>query len=334
MKKICTISLLFTAIILSLIIGLLVFWAAGLHTPDYASSHNWIYLPQKNDKPVDVFYLAPTLWKKLIPVQPDIASINDPYYRFAAPVCFDVQATVFEPLANIYAPYYRQVDGVSFFKATDAGKSAYENGVTKDDIINAFDYFIQHYNNNRPFILLGHSQGADMMRYILSEYMQQHPDVYKRMIAAYPIGYSITKTYLAENPHLKFASGAFDTGVIISYNTESPNPADASGLILPDTIAINPITWTLDETIAPAKMNLGARIFDMNTFTCTDIPQLADAAVNRHRGVVVCSTIDPEKYSADFIFPKGCYHLHDISLYYYNLRANAKDRIDTYFHKL
>ncbi|SMP71108.1 hypothetical protein SAMN06296020_12212 [Anoxynatronum buryatiense] len=38
--------------------------------------------------------------------------------------------------------------------------------------------------------------------------MKEHPDVYTRMVAAYVLSYSITDDYLAENPHLKFASGS------------------------------------------------------------------------------------------------------------------------------
>jgi hypothetical protein len=41
------------------------------------------------------------------------------------------------------------------------------------------------------------------------------------MIAAYVIGFPVTKEYLANNPHLKFAKDSVDTGEIISYNTES-----------------------------------------------------------------------------------------------------------------
>lgn len=36
------------------------------------------------------------------------------------------------------------------------------------------------------------------MRNILAEYMKEHPDLYKRMIAAYVIGYSVTGAYLAQ----------------------------------------------------------------------------------------------------------------------------------------
>jgi uncharacterized protein YneF (UPF0154 family) len=61
---------------------------------------------------------------------------------------------------------------------------------------------LNNYNNGRPFILAGHSQGSNILLYLLSEYMKDNPKVYDRMIAAYVIGYSVTDQYLSENPHL------------------------------------------------------------------------------------------------------------------------------------
>ena len=42
------------------------------------------------------------------------------------------------------------------------------------------------------------------------------------MVAAYVIGFSITADDLKINPALKFAEGEYDTGVIVSWNTEGP----------------------------------------------------------------------------------------------------------------
>lgn len=66
--------------------------------------------------------------------------------------------------------------------------------------------------------MAGHWQGSDVLLYLLSEYMKEHPDVYESMVTAYVVGYSVTEEYLAANPHLKFAVGVEDTGVFISYN--------------------------------------------------------------------------------------------------------------------
>ena len=100
------------------------------------------------------------------------------------------------------------------------------------DAFAAFDYYIKNYNNGRPFILASHSQGSNVMIFLLAEYMKEHPEVYKKMIAAYVIGYSVTDDYLAKNPHLKFAEGADDTGVIISYNTEAPSIPGKNPVVL------------------------------------------------------------------------------------------------------
>lgn len=71
-------------------------------------------------------------------------------------------------------------------------------GVAKTDALAAFDYYIQHYNQGWPCILVGHSQGSAMTKLILFEYLHAHPDVYERTIAAYPIGVSITTQELAD----------------------------------------------------------------------------------------------------------------------------------------
>ena len=88
--------------------------------------------------------------------------------------------------------------------------------------------------------------------------MKENPKVCDRMIAAYVIGYSITPGYLAQNPHLKFAEGPDDTGVIISYNTEAPNVVGNNPVVLPGAMAINPISWTREESLAKAEENLGS----------------------------------------------------------------------------
>lgn len=142
------------------------------------------------------------------------------------------------------------------------------------------------------------------MRNILAEYMKEHPDLYKRMIAAYVIGYSVTGAYLAQNPHLKFAAGPDDTGVIISYNTEAPGVNGENPVILPGGISINPITWTREKTLATAAENLGSRLLNREK-KWELVKNYADARVDKARGV---------------------YHSFDYLFYYYNIRENAANR--------
>jgi hypothetical protein len=308
---------------------------------DYSISANWLALPTSTTtkKKVDVFYLSDTTYQKPNPSAPNIGAINDPAMQQGAKAAFSRTATAFQPLANIYAPYNRQVDAMYKKSLPIPQQLALEDGIPTSDAMGAFDYYIKHYNKGRPFILAGHSQGSNLTANILSEYMKKNPKVYKRMIAAYVIGYSITPDYLAQNPHLKFASGAGDTGVIISYNTEAPTVEGTNPVILPDGIAINPITWTRTEELATAQQNLGGILLDKQGYAVLDkegnpvrVKDYADAQVNKAKGVVICSTVDVNLLSpGNALLPKGVYHSFDYPFYYFDIRANAADRVAHYF---
>ena len=312
--------------------------------PDYANSSNWLSLPSSTAtrKKVDVFYLSDTTYQKPNANSPNIGAINDPGMQKGAKAAFSRTATAFETVADIYAPYNRQVDAMYKKSLPVAEQNKIEDGIPTSDAMAAFDYYIKHYNKGRPYILAGHSQGSNLIANILSEYMKKNPKVYKRMVAAYVIGYSITPQYLARNPELKFAEGPSDTGAIVSYNTEAPVVDGTNPVTLPGGIAINPITWTRTEEPATAAQNLGGILIDPKTdYAVVDakgdpvrVPHYADAQVNKARGVVICGTADVNLLSpGDALLPKGVYHSFDYPFYYFDVRANAADRVAHFLNK-
>jgi hypothetical protein len=309
--------------------------------PNYANSSNWLSLPAKATKKVDVFYLGDTTYQKPNASAPNICAVNDAQMQAGAKAKFSASATVFENIANIYSPYYRQSDASVLLLPHDQ-QAAIIAGEPTHDGISAFDYYIKNYNSGRPFMLAGHSQGSNVTINLLAQYMKKNPDVYKRMIAAYVIGYSITPDYLTQNPELKFAEGPDDTGVIISYNTESPTFQGNNPVVLPGAMAINPITWTRSETVATAAQNLGGISVNPQTgYAVVDsagnpvkVKNYADAQVNTARGVVICSTADPSQLApGNEIVAKGIYHPFDYPFYYFNIRANAANRVARYLSK-
>jgi hypothetical protein len=176
---------------------------------------------------------------------------------------------------------------------------------------------------------------------LMAQYMKKNPDVYKRMIASYVPGYSITPQYLAQNKELKFATGAYDTGVIVSYNTTSPAPQMADPVVLPGAMVINPITWTRSETPATAAQNLGGIAVGSNGYAVLDTqgnPQkvlnYADAQINTAKGTLICSTANPTTLDpGNSLVAAGIYHNFDYPFYYFDIRANAAARIAHYFAK-
>lgn len=73
--------------------------------------------------------------------------------------------------------------------------------------------------------------------------MKVHPEYLSRMIATYSGGFAITKDYLKQNPHLKYASNETDTGVIVSWTTEAPGSTVYSAVTPENSICINPLNW-------------------------------------------------------------------------------------------
>jgi len=311
--------------------------------PNYANSSNWLALPSTTapKKKVDVFYLSDTTYQKPNANSPNIGPIDDPAMQTGAKNALTRTATAFENVADIYAPYNRQVDAMYKSSLPIPQQLKLEAGIPTSDAMSAFDYYIKNYNKGRPFILAGHSQGSNLIANILADYMKKNPNVYKRMVAAYVIGFSITPQYLQQNPNLKFATGPSDTGVIVSYNTEASVLGGVNPVTMPGGIAINPITWTLGEEIAPAELSAGSLLLNKDGSAQLGkdgnpvrVPHYADAQVNKARGVVICSTADVNLLSpGNALLPKGVYHSFDYPFYYFNLRANADARVAAYMLK-
>ena len=183
-------------------------------------------------------------------------------------------------------------------------------------------------------IAVEHAIKSSVFGLVLKRYFKEHPEHYKRMVAAYAIGYSITKEDLEAEPHLKFATGETDTGVIISWHAEGPKNVEANApnpARLPNGIAINPLNWKRDETYAPAVMNLGSIVMDPNS-GATEIRDIgADAQVNLSRGTVVTHADAIPNEMVELAGPE-CFHQDDYSIFYNNIRENVAKRIAAYLN--
>jgi len=300
---------------------------------DYSVVALWLALPVAPAPayPVDVFYLYPTAWTST-DSNPQICAIDEPTMLTGAPEAYARQATAFETVGNVYAPFYRQ-DNLSSVDRWNVIAS-----IPTLDAIAAFDYYVQNLNGGRPFILVGHSQGATVLTHILSRYMRRNPAVLARMVAAYVIGSPITLEFLAENPHLKFADGADDVGVVVSYNTEGPGVVPGTNPVLYGMVGlvINPISWTRTTEQVPLAQGLGSFMPKVvgKELVWELGPQVCDAQIDEANGVLICTTAPQavmdlvDKASG---FPKGVYHTFDIPFYYANLRENAGTRVESYF---
>ena len=298
--------------------------------PDYSDPSDWVHLPKHADKPVDIFFIYSTQYDNEDDDAPALAPMDDPMHRKYAKRYYRLQRELFAPVTNVYSPFYRQTNMKEYFGEAGEDPIRYQRHEQKKDIFDALDYYFEHYNQGRPFILAGHSQGGMMTLIILEDYMKRHPEYYERMVAAYVIGFSVTKQDMKDYPHLRFAEGARDTGVVISWNTEGKeNKGQRNFVVRPGSIAINPINWKRDETHAPASKNLGSRVYYPGKRRFRIRKKWGDARVDTERGVVVTKTKFLPSAKTE-LYGIRAYHSKDISLYYKNLIKNIRDRIRAY----
>lgn len=310
--------------------------ATAVRAIDYAKKSNWMLLPPKMSEPqhsVDIFYLYPTEYQKSAN-GPVIAPIADPGMRSGAKAAYGRGGSAFAPYTNVLAPWYRQADALVALNLPAAQHKKLVKGVPTHDGLAAFKYFLRHYNHKRPFILAGHSQGSEVTLNILTEYLNQHPKVLDRMIAAYVIGYSVTPKVLKANQNLTFAKGPDDTNVIVSYNTEAPVIAGPDPVVDPGAMAINPITWTRSERLAAARMSKGSWLPD-EAGVFRKVMDFADARVDKKRDCIIAAKPNVDVWApGNILFPKGVYHSFDSPFYYFDLRANGRDRVNAFFQAM
>jgi hypothetical protein len=301
---------------------------------DYSQKSSWYKIPEIT-KEFDTFYIYSTMFMGANEGDADYATLDNKEVLDNIWIEHAIKSSVFEESTNLFIPYYRQSSmkhAAEVFQKEGTIDAALA-GIPYTDITAALDYYFENYNDGRPFVIAGHSQGSAILRLVLKGYFKEHPEYYKRMVAAYAIGYSITKDDLEANPHMKFATGETDTGVIISWHAEGPKNVEAnvpipSVIISKNGIAINPLNWKRDETYAPANENLGSIVMDETGKTeIRDID--GDAQVCLARGTVVTNAKATPNDMVDLAGPQ-CYHQDDYSIFYNNIKDNVAKRIAAY----
>lgn len=301
---------------------------------DYSKKSLWAFLPNKKSetKPVDVFYVYPTVYAHPFQKKHHHMSMKNPIYLWIAKGMSAWQGQLFARHCNFYAPHYRQLGTESFKmplpEVMRAERMPYE------DVRDAFHYYLEHYNNGRPFILAGHSQGSAMLLQLMRREFSD-PFLRRKLVAAYLIGFSLTRRDFKRYPHLRLANAADDTGVIISYNTTA-NGLPLMRFIRPDSLCVNPLNWRHDSVYADKSQNDGAVLFQFGKKFKYEVPHYTGAYVDEERGVLMIDDDAAyELYKARWFFKKflmnrGSLHMLDIALFYKNLERNVGERIAAY----
>ena len=294
----------------------------------YAKAENWAYLEtDTSDKEADVFFICPTVYGG--DSENCNMALDDEETRQSFLGATNMEKGIYDTDCRFFAPYYRQV-GLSVYQMDVQDREQYLE-IAYEDVKQAFEYYMENYNDGRPIVLAGFSQGADMCIRLLKDCFADE-EVKDLLVACYAIGWSISEEELQENEHLKFAQGETDVGVIVSFNSEAEDVSDS--LLIPagtKTLAINPLNWKTDGTPADKSLNKGACFTDYDGNITSEIPQLTGAYIDDVRGALKVTDVTSEEYPPVLsIFDSGVYHLYDYQFFYRNLQENVSARIANY----
>lgn len=297
---------------------------------DYADTTYW-YCIGDNTHAADVFYIYPTV-STISFVDNDsswFADISLPEVREDANGNQRFNKMLYGEY-DFYAPYYRQMVFEAYQQPAPVLDSLAQ--MAAKDVKDAFQYYMTHYNNGRPFFLMGHSQGSQMLINLLKNGMTEEQR--QLMVAAYCIGYQVTAEELAAYPEaLKPAMDSTETGKLVIFNSVTDTTA-ISMVSRNDVVGINPTTWTMSTDTIPAEYHLGMAKYNKARDSVLIFPCPTRTYLYNH--TTVCPDLDPEMvFVPDFeqMFPKGNLHFADSWLYGGNVVDNMRCRLTRYLDR-
>ena len=307
-------------------------------SPDYSNMENWAAHPDKNDPAdntpcpnlkdcqsntsVDVFFLYPTTYTGASRDQHNWnAAVDDSRTnKKTDETTILFQASIFNGAGRVFAPRYRQAHLTVFYgKDKTSGQQALD--LAYSDTKAAFEYYLEHWNNGRPFIIASHSQGARHALYLLRDMVEGTP-LQHQLVAAYLVGWPVQEDFFK---HLKPCQSPEETGCYCTWRTWNRDFALSKGFQRNGVVCTNPLTWTTTEgQYASKSQNLGGVVRPF----CAVRPEFVDAEV--HEGILMASK---PKFPGSAFFRRKNYHIGDLNLYYMNVRENAQARAEAFLRR-
>lgn len=179
------------------------------------------------DPPVDCFYVYPTVSQDptansgMTPGAAEMNVIRSQFARMGSE-------------CRLFAPMYRQVTLTALRAGLGGGEPmSPDREMPYNDVLNAWNHYLENHNNGRGVVLVGHSQGAGVLSRLIANEIEGTP-IQDRIISAMIIGTNV------QVPRGERVGGTFrqmplcqsgdETGCVIAYvsfRSDVPPPAAA-----------------------------------------------------------------------------------------------------------
>ena len=163
--------------------------------------------------PIDCFYVYPTVSDE--PTGNASLSIG-----FSEILVAELQAAPFSQVCKVYAPVYRQITNDGLVKPSLHASPTMAYG----DVLSAWRDYLAHYNHGRGVVLIGHSQGAYVLKHLVSTVIDRSTAQRRLLVSAILLGGQV---HAANTPsgrggdfaHVPPCASRKATGCVIAYSS-------------------------------------------------------------------------------------------------------------------
>ena len=305
--------------------------------PDYSQEKYWSALPWRVDSPdevpndeeyknrqdsavVDVFFIHPTtLTEKQGVWNADLD--NEKMNQKVDNLPVKHQASVFNGSTRVFAPRYRQAN-YGAFMSLGSSNSNQALALAYEDVKEAFMYYLAHYNEGRPFIIAGHSQGTYHAIHLIQEVVDTTA-LLDQMVSAYLVGMPVN---VGDFQNCKPCEEQDQTNCFLTWNTmKKRSYPKFYKEYFQNAVCHNPLSWEMNEYYCEAECHKGM------------VPREFKKLVKKQYGAQVHNGIlwvDAVKIPGiPFTRLVKNWHIGDYNLFYGNIREHVNYSVENYLDK-
>lgn len=180
--------------------------------------------------PIDCFYVYPTVSSQIRIENGHLANANLEIDPEETQIAID-QASRFSQTCKVYAPIYPQLTLAQI--STPGAVTAAGSEEAYIGVLTSFEEYLAKYNEGRGFVLIGHSQGALLLKQLIKEQIDPNPALRKRLVSAVLLGGNVLvpkgKTVGGDFQNIPSCQVAGQTHCVVAYSSfleEPPEGAD------------------------------------------------------------------------------------------------------------
>jgi Protein of unknown function (DUF3089) len=180
--------------------------------------------PQDTNSKFDCFYIYPSVSTQSTPNSNLDIEAGEIHVA-------ELQAAWFSSVCRVYAPMYEQVT-VSEIESPTLTATSAPMQIAYNSLLSGFEDYLQNYNDGRPIILIGDSEGGIMLTWLIRNVIEHDPALRARVVYAIVTGANVVV------PNGRLEGGSFsdipectatgEPGCVIAYSSFPSEPPAAS----------------------------------------------------------------------------------------------------------